>query len=455
MQPTTNTNINTGLFQRQTLSPQVQQALKVLHMNSSELLAHIHRQALENPAIELEDDYAEPDRYREMLKKLEWLSSVDARGRVHFWESQQNDDEVTVPSLDDETLQTTLLHQLHMQKLSPAVSRAAEYIIQSLDGRGYLELSIEQLSELCGVGRPYMAKALGIVQDMEPWGVGARNLRECLLIQLKKKGISDSDVQKVVVSFLEELSRNKLAAIASGLGIPMEKVKSISATLRALNPGPGSHYGTGGPVPYITPDVIAVSSGRELEIVVNDSIYPSINISPVYKELLNTSSDTAVREFIGGRLEQALLLKKSLHQRNRTLLEVAGAIVDIQRDFMRKGPGHLVPMLLNHVASRLGLHESTVSRAVSGKYLQCCWGTFALKYFFSNAVGRTGDNANTPASIKLRIKKMIETENRKKPLSDQKIAEVLSSAGVVISRRTVAKYREELKIPSTSRRREF
>jgi len=446
---------NLDIHQKLALTPKIQQSLHILSMNNQELSEYINQQALENPVVEIEPAFEELDPDEKFQRKMEWISNADPQNRIYNSFSQDNEEyEYSPVSSDEDSLQKMLLMQLNTLKLNPMVSRAAKYIIQSLDSRGYLEASLKDISRLSGVKPELVLKALRCVQNMEPWGVGARNLKECLIIQLKKKGVKDKKVYCVVMNFLDELSKNKLKVIAEKLDIPVEEVKKIHLIIRSLNPSPGTSYGNTEPISYIYPDITVVKFKDYYEVLLNDFAYPSIRINNTYKELMN-SKDSNTREYVSRKIEQAMFLMKCIAQRNKTLLDVAKTIVEIQKNFMNLGPGNLAPMVLGDVASKLGLHESTVSRAIRGKYMQCVWGIYELKYFFSQAIGSSESFATTQENIKLLIKEIIQNEDKKKPLSDQKVADELNKQGISISRRTVTKYREELQIPCTAARKEL
>ncbi len=439
--------------QKLVLTPQVRQSLQVLCMNSQELSEHIKEQALENPIMDIESVCEEMDYQEKLFKKIEWLSNSDSMYRVdNNYVQDSEDDEYPLISSDEDSLVKVLLMQLNTIKLNSRLAMTSKYIIHSLNNRGYLETSLEIIAEMSNTDIKLARRALKIVQDLEPWGVGARNLQECLIIQLKKMRISDNDVYKIILNYLEELSRNKLNTIANKLGISIEDVKKKHSIIKSLDPAPGLKYNDKEAISYIHPDITVVKFGTHYEILINDFLYPTIRINSSYRDLIH-SGDESIRRYMAKKMDQAIFLMKSIMQRNKTLLEVAREIVEIQKEFMNKGPGHVVPMVLNDIADRLGLHESTVSRAVSGKYMQCIWGAFELKYFFSSAVNNSNDSM-TPEKVKILLRKIIDNENRKKPLSDQKISEKLSKK-IAISRRTVAKYREEMKIPNASERREY
>lgn len=450
-----NTDLNNtlDLQQKLVITPQIQQALNVLHMNGHELSEYIQQQALENPVIELEPTYKELDNNEKLMRKIEWISSADPQNRV-YTDSTISPEKHAAPLIQSSTdsLQDELFMQLNTLKINPLIERASRYIIRSLDKRGYLDSSIEDISAATGVNPDLTLKALRIIQNMEPWGVGARNLKECLVIQLKKKGISDPKVYDVIINYLDELSRNKLKQIAAKLSITVGEVSRIHSVIKTLNPYPGAGYDSGESVSYITPDVIVVKFKDYCEVLLNDLPTPAIRINNSYKVLLSTG-DSATREYISKKMEQALFVVKCIAQRNKTLLDVSKTIVEFQKGFINNGPGNLAPMLLKDIAEKLNIHESTVSRAIHGKYIQCVWGVFEFKYFFSSGIGSSGNTATTQQNIKLILKKIIDGEDRKKPLSDQKLSELLGQKGILLSRRTVAKYRDEMKIPGTAKRR--
>ncbi len=444
------------LNQKLSITPQLQQSIKILQMGCQELIKHIEQEALENPMIEIEPMDEELDHYEKLKRKLDWLSASDEENRVYYQTSCDTDDcSYTAISENENTLEHYLLSQLDLLSLSPVDYKIAYYIIQSLDENGYLKTTLGDISKMLRSNKNKVESILKIIHSLEPPGIAARNLKECLTLQLIYKGVTDKNAFSLVDRYLEMLGKNKLDFIAKELNISMDEVKRITSMVKSLNPRPGNICSTIRSTRYVTPDVVVVKFKDYYEVLINDFSYPKIKISSYYKNTLLHTTDKNAKDYIINKMKQASWIMKCLEQRNTTLSRVAKAIVDIQKKFFDMGPGYLVPMILKDIAEKLEVHESTVSRAVNDKYLQCSWGIYEMKYFFSTGLCTKAQDDTTSENIKLLIKQLVDDENKMKPYSDQKLTNILKERGVQISRRTVAKYRGDLKIPNASRRKEF
>lgn len=452
-----NISHNVELNQKTIITPQLQQSIKILQMGYQELNSFVEQQALENPVIEVEPNYDELEEHEKLQKKLDWLEDRDEENRIYYQSvrEEKDDYDYAIASNEEDSLQYHLLSQLDLFSLNNSDYKVVKYLIQSLNENGYLEIDIKSVAEFFKISVEKVESLLKIVQSFEPWGVGARNLKECLTIQLKNKKLKDKNLYTIVNNYLDELGKNKLNVIAKALNISIEEVKNLYSIIKSLNPHPGNAYSSGHQTRYIKPDIIVVKFKDYYEVLLNDFSYPKINISSYYRNILNNTSDVKTRNYITEKIDQASWIMKCIEQRNTTLLNVSKAIVDFQTRFFDKGPGHLVPMILKDIAERLSIHESTVSRAIRDKFLQSSWGIFELKYFFSSGFDMRLQSDMTSENIKLAIKQIIDNENKKKPYSDQKITNILKEKGISIARRTVAKYREEMNIPGASGRKEF
>ena len=295
-----------------------------------------------------------------------------------------------------------------------------------------------------------------MIQTFEPIGVGARNLKECLIIQLAAKGLLDEVTEYIILNHLEDLGDNKLNKIAKAIGISVSQVQMVSDLIRTLEPKPGRSFAGGENVKYIVPDVFVEKMAGDYIVISNESSIPHIMVSPYYNSLAREAkNDEELSKYITDKFNSALWLIKSIEQRKRTIYNVVTAVVRHQKEFLDKGPKYLKTLTLKQVADDIGMHESTVSRSVNGKYMQTPRGVFEIKYFFSGGItGQDGEGVSSN-SIKTMIKEIIDGENPAKPFSDQDIVGVLSERGIEISRRTVAKYREGMNILSSSKRRRY
>lgn len=442
--------------QSQTLSPQMMQSMQILQMGSQELLEFIEETLQENPVLESEPVEKKNEDLALLRKKLDWLASTDVQNSwYHRQDAAEGRDPLDAVAADplEESLYYYLRSQLRFEELDGEVARLLDYLMQALNANGWLDEAPEDISIHLGADLKTVEKAIAVLQSLEPAGVGARDLRECLLLQLERRG-EKGVVRTIVESHLEAMSRDHYNQIARETGASRSEVQAACDLIRSLNPRPASGFSDRVHLPYLTPDLVVVSFGDHFEILTNDSYLPALRMSGYYSKLYQETGDQQVREYLNGKLRQAKWIMYGVEQRRTTLMRCAQCIVDQQERFFRSGPGHLRPMVLSDVAAKLEIHESTVSRAVKDKYIQCAHGLYPLGYFFSREVGDKGGGA-TPERAKNLLRELIDGEDKRKPLSDQKLSQMMEEQGVEISRRTVAKYRDEMGIPSTAGRKTF
>lgn len=446
--------------QTQTLSPQMMQSMEILQMGSQELLEYIEEAVQENPVLEPEERRDPQDEFSQLRRKLEWLEATDPQNRYYH---QQDTEEDTDPlsnygsvTNEDENLYHYVLSQVKVLGLEREVEAAAAFLVESLNQNGWLDEPLDQLCTEAGIPLPVMEQALEAVQSLEPAGVAARSLSECLRLQLVRRKPVNQLALRIAGDYLEALSKNRYGLMARELDASQEEVREACELIRSLNPRPGTGFASREHLTYITPDVIVVSFPDHFELLTNDYFFPTLNLSGYYSNLLKQSDDQEVKDYLSAKVRQAKWVVRSIDQRRSTLMSCAKCILECQEAFFRKGPGHLRPLSLADVAQRMGVHESTVSRAVKDKYIQCSQGVYPLSYFFSRGLGdRAGGDASSPDFAKALLKKLIAGEDRRKPLSDQKLCALMAQEGCELSRRTVAKYRDELGIPSTTGRRQY
>ena len=355
-----------------------------------------------------------------------------------------------------ESLADHLLWQLHLSNMSPGEIEVGEEMIGNINDDGYLQSSIDEISSATGNTTDVVEKVLRKIHSFDPHGIGARDIKECLTLQAKHLGEESSVIIKIIEEHLGELERHNYQQIAKKQGLSLEKVKELAVVIRNMEPKPGRAYNQES-AQYITPDVYVHKIGDEYIVVLNEDGLPKLRISNFYRRMLSKGETVATqaKEYIQTKLKAALWLIKSIHQRQRTLYRVTKSIVKHQRDFLDKGVNFLKPMVLKDVADDIEMHESTISRVTTNKYVHTPRGIFELKYFFNSKIGSVDgvDNVASEA-VKSRIHKLISGEDPKNPLSDQDIANILKDQFKIdAERRTVAKYREMLKIPTSSRRR--
>lgn len=454
--------LNLSQKQTQTLSPQMMQSMEILQMGSQELLEYIEEAVQENPVLEPEENYDKQDEFSVLRRKLEWLESTDPQNRYYHQQDTEEEDSPlknygTVEDVD-ENLYYYVLSQLRVLELEPQVMDAGVFLVESLNQNGWLDEPLEDLAADCGCSLAVMEQALAAVQSLEPAGVGARTLSECLKLQLVRRAPVDELAVRIVENYLDALSKSRYGLIARELKVTAEEVRASCDRIRALNPRPGTGFAARENLTYINPDIIVVSFPDHFELLSNDYYFPTLHISGYYTRLMKESDDGQVRDYLTDKMRQAKWMVKAIEQRRSTLMACAECILELQEAFFHKGPGHLVPLSLADVAGRIGVHESTVSRAVKDKYIQCSMGVYPLSYFFSRGLGASasaGEEAASPDAAKALLKKFIAGEDKKKPLSDQKLCELMAAQGCPLSRRTVAKYRDELHIPSTAGRKQY
>ena len=455
-------NMGLGLYQEQTLklvmTPELRQAITILQFSAVDLMTYLQEQALENPVIDLQEAEIPVKEKKEATTEVDWKELLNSQSNTDY---SVNKDESAYNPLDhvsdsSGTLYTHLEEQLgFVKRLTSTQRQIAQYIIGNLDERGYLEIPTMTIAGNLAVSQEDVEDVLCVIHHLEPAGVGARSLEECLLLQLEHEGLDDEQAVKVISEHLLDLANHRYAKIAEKLGITVLDVQRIADLVRTLTPRPGASF-QNADTRYIIPDVSVEKVMGEYIVIVNDSSLPRLSINRFYERMLQEkSAQDETRIFINEKLNAAMWLAKSMEQRRLTLLRVTQAIVDLQYDFFEHGIHHLKPMTQKDIAERVQLHESTVSRATSNKYVQTPRGVFELKYFFTSALSTASGEATSSESVKKRIKLLIEQEDSGKPYSDQKLAEMLEGEGIEISRRTVAKYREEMLIPSSAKRKRF
>ena len=442
------------ITQNQVLAPQMEQSVRILQMDSAQLSEYLKEVMLENPVAELEPPRA-PEKKKDLaLRKLEWLESQTVREKenVGYYDEEEADSpiEKTVAAPTDRSLADHLLTQIGMARAEPAVAASARFVVGFVDENGYLTADLEEIAQEGNLSAEQAEKGLSLVQNLDPSGVGARDLTECLLLQL---GPEDRLARQIAQEFLQEIAKKNYPGLARQLGVPEEEAEQAVRRIRKLNPKPGALYGRHTPPAYITPDVVVTNFGDRYNVMLCEFGYPEIRLSPSYLKMARETDDPEVSSYINNKVSQINWVIKCIENRNKTLLEVSKAIVKRQERFFRYGPQYLNILRMREIAEMVGMHESTVSRAVRDKYLQCAHGVYPLRYFFVKGIEGDGGEGASSHEVKERIRQIIEQEDSQKPLSDQKIADQLSEEGMSISRRTVTKYREELGIPRSGDRK--
>ncbi len=465
------------LTQNLVMTPQLQLAIKLLQLSRLELVEMVQEEVQTNPVLEDNID-AEPEQEKEKAPEkpeVDWDAYFEQQsqyrtGGIDFNEKDEEDDFMSNISSPGGSLNEHLIWQLKMYGLSEDEISIGEFVIGNIDEDGYLRLvdrgdlndgeveasTIKDIARLTGATEEQADKVLKTIQQFDPPGVGARDIRECLLIQAYNLPVRDTVVEDIIENHLATLGKKNYKAIARSLGISLEEVYEAVKTInKCLNPTPGSGFGAD-ESRAIVPDVYIHKIGDEYVVTLNEDGMPKLKISPYYRELLKGNgavTDQAAKGYIQDKLRSAVWLIKSVHQRQRTIYRVVESIVKFQRDFLDKGLKYLKPMVLKNVAEEIGVHESTVSRVTSNKYVQTPRGIFELKYFFSSGMSKSDGSDVTAEYIKEKVRDIIKSEDAKNPLSDKRIVELLKHSGIVVARRTATKYREALGFLSSSRRK--
>jgi len=453
--------LNLHIKQSQTLSPQMLQSIKILQMGTQELSEYIEKTVQENPTLEVLMPPEPEQGFSAMRKKLEWLDGADRQEKYSrakpFERNGELPSDYKTEGIFEETLYDYLFAQLQGLELTPEQTAAVHCIVESLNPAGLLDESLDVLAKAFHTNVRSLREALQIVQQLEPAGVGARSLIESLLLQLQRLDEDTVLAERIVSDHLPLLAKNWYSQMARLLSVSGEEVRKACEQIRSLNPKPGSGFAVREQPHYIVPDLLVEVFPDRMELTSNDRYLPSLQISSYYKSLMAETQDDEVKEYLSGKLQQAQWVMKSIEQRRSTLLRCVECILNWQEPFFRSGTERLRPMKLSDIASRLEIHESTVSRAIKGKYLQCPWGVYPLSHFFMRSLGSASEEQAviTAESVKALLKEMISGEDKRKPFSDQKLCDWLVGKGCPISRRTVAKYRDELGIPPAGGRKVY
>ena len=467
------------LAQQLVMTPQLQQAIKLLQLSHIDLEDLISQELEENPALEEgpvaeEGTQVEEPKTPDKTQELDSSDSSDKIGSVD-WQEYLNDnynsnhdkgfespreDGDGYPSWENtltkkDTLQDHLVWQLRLSDLQERDQQIAQFIIGNLDEKGYLEISLDEVCRVTGVSMEEAEQVLKRIHRFDPVGIAARDLKECLLIQLDTLGLSDSLAARVVSNHLSELESRRYEKAARELGVTIDEVLDASQLIATLEPKPARGFG-GEQVRTIIPDVTVQKIGDEYMVLLNDEGVPHLKVSSLYHRLAGSEGDeeTKARAYLEDKVRAATWLIKSIHWRQQTLYRVTQSIFKFQGDFLETGVSVLKPMVLRDVAEDIGMHESTVSRATANKYVYTPQGVYELKYFFQSGLRRGNGEDVASESVREKIRGLISNEDPKKPYSDQDLARLLGQETIDIARRTVAKYREAMGILPSSRRRQ-
>ncbi len=468
--------LQTRLSQRLILTPSLQQAIKLLPMTTVELTDMLNQEVVENPLLEeisaeemqqadaqAQVEKADPDPEPPTEKQDTW---DDADFEYFFGDYLDDGYRARAPSEVKElppienTLSTSssladhLMWQLSVRTDDELLREIGVAVIGNVDEDGYLVASIEEIAAMGSWPETEVERMLALVQGFDPVGVAARDLQECLTLQLRHLGFEGTPSETIVREHLRLLQNNQIPELARQLGITIDELKHHVEIIRRLDPKPGTRHNPS-QSQYVTPDVYVIKVDNQYVARLNDDGLPQLRISPVYRRLLdkNSQNSAETRSYVKEKFRSALWLIKSVDQRQKTILKVATSIIAFQLEFLNHGIERLRPLVLRDVANDIGMHESTVSRVVNNKYMHTPQGVFEMKYFFHSGIHSSYGKSVSSVTIKQRIRKIIDAEDARKPLSDSRIVAILQDEGLILARRTIAKYREDLKIPTSSKRK--
>jgi RNA polymerase sigma-54 factor len=471
------------LSQQLVMTPQLQQAIKLLQLSRLELQDIVRQEMEENPVLEetleaeevreveqLEQmekeelpapesaEFKEVSAGEDTLKEMDWESYLEG---YNFSSGEQYYDDEDRPSFENiltknSSLFDHLLWQLNLTRVTDEERLVGSEIIGNIDESGYLCITVDELATQFQVDVSMVEGVLARIQEFDPPGIAARDIRECLLIQVRQLGMGGSLVESLLLHHLKDLEARKYKQIARALGVEIEDILYAAKIIAGFDPKPGRAYGQDD-VQYISADIFVYKVGEEYVVVLNDEGLPNLRVNPLYatEAKPGRAMDEKTEEYISDKMRSALWLIKSIQQRQRTIYKTSKSIVKFQREFLDKGIQYLKPLVLRDVAEDIGMHESTISRVTTNKYMQTPQGLFELKYFFNSSIATNDGEFIASESVKNKLKEIVEGEDPRRPYSDQKLAEMLSTHNINIARRTVTKYREMLHIGSSSERKRF
>jgi len=443
-------NLNLSVEQKLVMTQQMQLSVKLLQMSTVELQQYVDKELIENPVLEIEQNFEKID-YKELIKYFEFEGEESK-----YYKSES--DEVSPLNFIAKTqsLKEFLQEQLLEININKLYKSICGYLIENIDERGYLGETLEDISLELNIDIEVAEKALTILQSLEPKGIGARDLKECLKLQLKKKEVKDENIYAIVDNYLEYIGEHKFLNIGKALNISPTEVQKLCDVIKSLEPKPARGYFTGESTEYIVPDAFITKIDEEFVIFMNEEAAPKLKINPTYRNIIMHENDKETVNYVKDKINSAIFLISSIEKRKSTIFRILEKILIMQKDYFESGENYLKPMTIKSIAESIGVHESTASRAIKGKYISLNSGIVLIKKLFTKGLSTASSKEDISTSrIKKSIEELISKENKKNPLSDQKLCEILNNDGINVARRTVAKYREQLLIVSSSKRKRF
>lgn len=451
--------LNLTQEQKLIMTQQMQLSVKLLQMSNFEIQTYIEKEIQENPVLDAEYRKNEVDSgksteeidYKKFIKYLEF----DDYGHGNYSKDEEEVSPFNFISAK-KSLKEYLIEQIIELDENNEIKAICKYMVENIDERGYLDVTLDEIEKELKISKELSEKALTVIHGLDPVGIGARDIKECLTLQLKNKNVEDENLFIIVEDYLEMIAENKYNIIAKDLKISVKEAQEYGDIIKSLEPKPARGFFTGEEIKYIIPEAYIKKIDGEFCIIMNDGFIPKLNINQLYKQIINGEEDKDTVKFVKDKLNSAVFLIKSIRQRESTIYNILEKMVEIQKDYFQLGEEYLKPMTLKEIADSLQIHESTVSRAIRDKYIHTERGTVKIKDLFTTGISSMDsfDDISTKL-IKKEIQELIEAEDKEKPYSDQKICDLLKKKNMDISRRTVAKYREEMGIKSSSKRKRF
>lgn len=467
---------NLRLQQQLVMTPQLQMAIKLLQLSKLELIEMIHQEIETNPTLEDEQETSREeeieagveappvddqeitinDKFDDYLEWHDYIDEYNSTGKIHFESEKKDAPDLEAFTTSKTSLADHLRWQLLMTQPSPETEEIGSLIIGNINKNGYLDISTEDIAQTCHRPIDRVRETLSLIQTFDPPGVGAADLKDCLLLQIRFLGMEDPLITDIIRFHLKDLESKRYKTIAKALDTDIDSIVAAVRLITALDPKPGDKFNDDQLI-YITPDVYVYKEGDDYLIFLDDEDMPKLHINSYYKKAVRRGEKIPeeTKTYLKERLRSAEWLIKSIHHRRKTIYNVMQSIVKFQRDFFDHGISHLKPMVLRDVADDIEMHESTISRVTNNKYAYTPQGIFELKFFFNSSINCANGGTIASASVQEKIRKLIESENHKKPLSDKKLTEILESCDIHIARRTVAKYREMMGILPSSKRKQY
>lgn len=457
-----------GLHLEQTqkliITPELRQAIEILQLSTADLLEFTTNALMENPLLEAVEPENHGDEENRLTRTIDWekytQKSRESQERREFSQETAKETNFEPMTAKETTLEEHLLNQWHFMVLEKDNRRVGDYLIGNLNSCGYLSISVQQAAMDLRAPVSQVERTLQQLQTLDPAGVCARDLRECLLLQIDRQEM-DAEEKKylctLIQDFLPEIAKGGVLQIAKAMNLTPAVVQGLVDRIKKLNPKPGGSFSSCEDTTYIIPDVVVEKDGEDFRIVLSESYMPQISINDAYAKVLMDQSqdDQAAKTFVETKLNQAAWLLRCFEQRRSTLIKVTEALIRRQRGFFERGISAMRPLTMREIAEEVGVHESTISRTASNKYIQTPFGVFEFKFLFTPGLENTQGGVVSTESIREMLREVIREEYPAKPYSDQQIAMIMMGRGVRIARRTVAKYREEMGIPSTALRRRY